>query len=154
MASGLPDYYRGVDIALQGLSEVINRPKYGGAQETAGGVVVTAGEEKELASISGKGMIYGGLLFLEHTASQSSGIPKLTVDGNLLSAMSFITMNDFNITKQWAFTLYLMTFDEVLFRYAVAVSNEITFETGFKLIYEEKENETPTVYFDLIYALI
>ena len=30
MASGLPDYYRGVDVAYQALSEMIVRPKYGG----------------------------------------------------------------------------------------------------------------------------
>jgi len=154
MASGLPDYYRGVDIAYQALAQVTNRPKYGGALELYGSVVVTANFTTGLAEVSGKGMIYGGLVYLDPTATQASGIPGVIVDGNVIAGITFTRMNKYNVSKSWAYPLYLLSYDDVNFVYSCAASYGITFESSFKLVYNEAEGATPRVYYDFVYALI
>ena len=47
MASGLPDFHRGVDVALQSLAEVTNRPKYGAATYSSGNKTVSASGRNE-----------------------------------------------------------------------------------------------------------
>lgn len=154
MTRGLPDYYRGVDIAYQALAQMIVRPKYGGGLATWGSAVVTANAETTLITVSGKGMIYGGVVFLDHTSSQKTGIARLKADGNLLADMSFEGMNKHNIINPWSYPFYLLKFDEANFVYTVATSFGLTFETNFELAYFEQEGETPTVRFDICYALI
>ena len=57
MASGLPDYYNGVDVTYQTLAEIINRPKYGAGQRSTAAVAVDASAETTLITITGKGMV-------------------------------------------------------------------------------------------------
>lgn len=154
MASGLPDYYRGVDIAYQALSQMTVRPKYGGALQVAGSVVVTANVATELAYITGKGMIYGGVMYLDYNTTQASGMPRLSCDGNVIAGVSFATLGKYNISKPWACPLYLLKFDDTNFVYSVGASNGITFETNFRLVYFEMEGATPDVYYNFSYALV
>lgn len=154
MASGRPDYFKGVDLTYQSLAQIINRPKYGGALTTIGGVVVTANERTALTTVAGKGMLYGGVLFLGHTGSQKTAYPLLEVDGELIAHMKFETLMELGIDKPLSYPLFLLVYDDVGFEYCVAVMQNVTFETGFNLIYDEREGETPTVYFHVCYALV
>jgi len=154
MASGLPDYYRGVDIAYQALSQMIVRPKYGGATHKTDGIVVDASEKTILKWVTGKGMIYGGIIFLDHTASQKTGIIDFKVDGNLISSMNFESMEKYGVNVPQSYPIYLLKYDDTAFVYCVALSNGITFEENILLEYTESEGETPMVFFDIVYALI
>ncbi len=202
MASGLPDYYRGfdlaiqslstlavdvaaqsieqlnvdlvaqtldrldidiiaqtignltIDIAAQNLSEIINRPKYGGAQRAASTADAWANDTRSYITVSGKGMLYGGSLFLEHTASQKTGKPILMVDGVSLAQWSFEDSLSLGMVKPWIKAMFLTKYDDVNFVYCVAFMYGITFETSLQILYEESEGETPNITAEFIFAVV
>lgn len=154
MVSGLPDYYRGVDIAYQALTQVIVRPKYGGAKSAWGSKPVTANDTTQLLKINSKGMLYGGVAYMAYALSQAKGLFELKVDGSFITDKSLVSLNAFNITQPQSYPVYLLVFDDNGHVYSVAVSNGITFESEVILSYVEDDGGTPTIYFDLTYALI
>jgi len=154
MAHGLPDYNRGVDVAYQALSQMIVRPKYGGAVRTSGGLVVTASVETLLCTVSGKGMIYGGWIRLDHTSTQKDSGVIMAVDGDDIFSMSFDGGIKYGITYPRCSPMILQLFDDVNFIYSVGISYGITFETEVKLSYQEEHVQTPSVGYNLVYALI
>lgn len=154
MSHGLPDYYRGVDIAYQALSELINRPKYGAAQQEYSSVTVTNNFTTTLLSMAGKGVIYGGVLYMDYTASQSNAVVALYVDDVQITAFSLANLTLFGMTKEHAYPVYILAYDEVNYRYCVGFSGQITFETSIVLKYLENNGGTPLVLTRLIYALI
>ena len=176
MAHGIPDYFKGVDIgyqslaelivkheydtaqkvniAIQDLAELIVRPKYGSAQRLLSQETVAASDETTLEEVAGKGMIYDGILWLHYTASQDIGIPRVYVDGTLLSNLSFNALNEYAVWYTGDYVIHTLRFDDTDFYYSVSLSHPVTFETGFKLSYLEKEGGTPEVHYSFIYALI
>jgi hypothetical protein len=154
MSHGLPDYYRGVDIAYQALGQIINRPKYGGAQYISANVQVSPGTYTTLISLSGKGMVYGGLVKLSYSLSLANNTVRLKADGNVISLLSFALMNNYSVNKPRSFPLTLNTFDDVKFNYSAGISYGITFETSFEIAYGEGYFETHYITAELVYALI
>lgn len=142
MATGMADY-----------SSVI-RLKYGAGLTELGGGVAIANDIKTLLAVIGRGMLYGGVVFLMPAASQKTGFVHLDVDGNRLADLTFENLNRFGVTKPQSYPVYLLKYDEVKFEYCVAISHGITFETGFELTYEEQEGVTPTVFYHVCYTLI
>lgn len=176
MASGRPDYYIGVDITYQDLaelivrpqnipqidvdiltqtlSEVTNRPKYGGALLVHGSVAVTAGQINTLVGVDGKGMIYGGYVYLDYANSQSAGQVRMLADDQTLNYDSFSLLNNFGVTEPGRSAVFLSKYDDTNFIYCAGLSHGITFETSIELKYFENQGYTPTVHYRLVYALI
>lgn len=154
MAKGLPDYYRGIDLTYQALSELINRPKYGGAQRAVSAANATANDTRSYVTVSGKGMLYAGCVYLQHTASQKTGKPYLVVDGFSLATWSFDDMLSLGMVTTWIKPVFLTKFDDVNFIYCAALMYGITFETSLEILYEESEGETPNIVTELIYAVV
>lgn len=154
MASGRPDYFRGVDITYQTLGEIINRPKYGGSNYDEGGITVAADGITDLLTVAGKGMIYGGVLLIDHGASVARGKVQLVIDGDLMSGMGFDYLNSHSIIVPRVYPVYLLKFDDVNFVYAVGISHGITFETSFVMRFAEADSQTPSPDYKLIYALV
>lgn len=154
MATGLPDYYRGIDVTYQTLSELMNRPKYGAAQSISAGFVVTPSAETEITTVSGQGMIYGGMLGVIATDQIWVDVPILKIDGVEISIANFYTINDFRMYPEKSYPFYMLRFDDVLYRYAVGISSGMTFETGFDVLYEEGAGRTLSVSLRVIYALV
>lgn len=142
MASGLPDYGIGV------------RPVYGGGQRNAGGKLVTASDDTNLLTISGKGMVYGGYVLLDYSSSQVNSIPVIAVDDKKICNITFGTLNKFRMDAPGKYPVVLTIYDEVNFIYGVVFSYGITFETELGLSYIERHGTTPTVNYSIIYALI
>lgn len=154
MASGRPDYFRGVDVTYQTLGEIINRPKYGAENYDEGSVQVPVSSVTNLLTVTGKGMTYGGVVLVGPGGTQQDGKVQLVVDGDLMSGMSFTFMNDYKVTRQDSYPIYLMKYDEVGGIYMVALSRGITFETSLVVRYVEAEGETPDIVYKITYALI
>lgn len=154
MASGLPDYFSGVDIAYQALAQVTNRPKYGGAFLTGSVMTVTPSDDTDLIVVSGKGMIYGGLVWLDYTYSQANDEVIIQIDQYNLNDLSFLRLNNYNIQRDRTFPVTLNTYDPTNYIYSVGISFGITFETEVKVIYKETYGRDPTVFYRLVYALI
>ena len=154
MSSGLPDFHRGVDVALQSLSEMTNRPKYGAAEAEDSSVTVSGLVETSLVSVTGKGIIYGGTIGVLGTIGSHGNIPILSIDGNALSVASFSTLNVYKMYAERCYPFYLMRYDEVDYDFAVGIMPGFTFEASFEVLYDENNNTTPTVSTRVLYALI
>jgi len=154
MAHGLPDYYRGVDIAYQALSEMIVRPKYGGAIGSSGSGLVAANSLTTLLSISGKGMIYGGYVWLQHTSTQKNSYVQLEIDGQVVAGDSFLTLNGIGADKPRACPIPILKYDDTGFTYCVGFAYGVTFESTLKVQYDENHGDTFSVDYNLVYALI
>lgn len=142
MASGLPDYDR------------VTRPMYGAAQCAGAAKVVTANVQTQLVLVSGKGVIYGGTLFVIGTSGQRLSIPIIKLDAQQLSWGDFMGLNDISADRERSEPFYLLKYDNVNFIYCVGLSRNLTFETSFETIYDEKHGTTPIVSCRVVYALI
>lgn len=142
MARGLPDYFRSV------------RPRYGAAKSKAVGITVTASAETTLVEESGKGIIYGGVLYFDYTSSQAGAKPWLTVDDKKLGQLPLGFLNRWSVNQPGTFPFYLLHYDESEFEYGLGLTPGYTFESGFKVSYEESNDTTPHVYCSITYALI
>lgn len=154
MASGKNDYYRGVDVSYQALAQMIVRPKYGGALLAWGSETLTANIQNTLCGINGKGMIYGGVVWLDYTLTQAQSEVWLGIDGYTLTNLSFLRLKDYSIQQPRSWPVTLLKYDGTEFIYSVGISYGITFETQLVLAYYEKNGFTPTVHYRLVYALI
>ena len=176
MAYGLPDYYRGMDIAYQALAElvvrpqnipqtdvdvtaqtlgqIINRPKYGGAVLSAGSAGVWANSSRKLVGIDGKGMVYGGSVWLDASGSQSNSQVLMVLDDGLIEGLSFVRLKDYGVVNPRSAVISLNVFDGENYIYSVGISYGLTFETGLDLWYKEEHGLAPTVHYRIIYALI
>ncbi len=154
MASGLPDYYRGVDVAYQALAQMIVRPKYGGAISSIGELTVTASSANTVVAVAGKGMIYGGFVYLDYTSTQKNSKVWLEVDGQQLNDERFLDLQLYSLLDPRVCVLSLLKYDDVDFVYAAGFSYGVTFESTLKLIYSELHGTTPNLFFNLTYALI
>ena len=142
MVSGTPDFYRTI------------RQTFGGAKAKTGGVNVDASATTELASVNGKGMIYGGVIYVAEAATQKASVPLLFIDGVQITQTSFEAMRARNVRYENTQPLYLLQFDEINFQYCVGFSRGVTFEKSFKISYQENHGDTPSVAFEVIYAIL
>lgn len=142
MASGTPDYFQTV------------REVYGASESKIGVVTVTANDDTDLMEVSGKGVIYGGVVHLTSSGLQSSDAPHIIIDGEEISALNFATLAFYDIVKGYSNPFSLMVYDEVNFKYAVAINFGFTFESSFKVFYEENNGRTPVVICRAAYALL
>jgi len=142
MTSGLPDFYRGV------------RPTYGGAIIKSGSKEVTANAQTNLVNIAGKGMTYGGAVWLDHTLTQANSRVLLGCEGIAITDLSFVRLNEYRITIPESMVVFLNRYDSINFIYCVGIRYGVTFESSLILNYLEEHGTTPTVHYRLVYALI
>ena len=154
MVHGLPDYYRGVDIAFQALSEMIVRPRYGKAEILSVQKVVTPNVATLIDEVYGQGMLYGGNAYLDYTSDQGQGGFMLTVDGKIIADLRFDYLLEQGLLGKHSYGLYLVKYDPTNFIYTVGIMPGITFEEHFKVYYRERDGKTPTVYARVLYALV
>lgn len=154
MGHGLPDWYRGVDIAYQALSEMIIRPKYGAAQISDVTKAVTASGLTEFYSISGMGITYIEWIYTDGTATQKNDYGVCICDGTALGTATFDESRKAGFTSpNFAFPC-LGTFDEVNFWYSLYMGRGYTFESSLVGYYVEAHGRTPSVRKGLVYALV
>ena len=133
---------------------VVSRPRYGKAERLWDQAEVVAEDETEIGAVTGKGMIYGGVVLLDHDSAQDEGTPRLYIDNVRIADLDFNALAKYCLVREHSYPLYLCKKDETNFVYAVGVSRGITFETDFKIKYDENNGTTPVVYCRVIYALI
>jgi hypothetical protein len=154
MAHGLPDWYRGVDIAYQALAQMITRPTYGAAVRTSGFKSCAGSGYTELFNISGKGMTYGGYVRLTHASTQKDSAVWLYTDTGLVCNMSFYDGDRFNIIYLRGHPLIISKYDDTSFVYCILVSYGITFESGLQILFNNYYAGAVTVYYEIIYGLV
>ncbi len=142
MAAGTPDYYRTI------------RQSFGGAKTVTSFKAVTANDETILTVITGKGIIYGGYIWVDHTVSQKDSKLIIVVDGEKISMETFANLNAHHIDRDHAYTVYMRKYDEENYIYVAAVSSGITFEENFAIDYYEAHGETPVLHWRVFYTLL
>lgn len=135
MAKGFTDWDVPVNINAQTLGEIINRPKYGAAQQVTFDDPVTANGNTELLSISGTGKIYGGVVFASASASSKGSTPSVSIDNRGFIMQSYEDMFNKQFISEQMNYFFLTMFDDIDFNYSVGLSNDYTFETDFKLFF-------------------
>ena len=154
MAHGLPDYYRGIDIAYQSLVQMTVKPVYGPAKAKRGSLVVTANEWNQLLIVGGKGIVYGGYVHLHPESLQKNSVVYVEIDGELLASKSFYILYNNSLDQLTSCPIYLLKYDNIEGIYAVGFAYGLTFESSVLVKYQEAHGATPTVNFNLIYAKI
>jgi len=111
-------------------------------------------EYYEMCDIEGPGIILGGIL--RHTALVTHKLCNIliTVDGLLLREANFYTLNSFKATSPWQIIPNLIEFDDTNFVYIVGIPHGITFETQFKIVFNEKIGAADDSRLYLYYALL
>lgn len=140
MASGLPDY----------LSVI--RPQYGGARQRADVVGCVANVPNLLTAIEGKGMIYGGMVWLDHDSSQRDGEIVMKLDGTFLRSPSFLRMSQYGFDDSRCSIFTIRGYDNTEFIYSAGLSFGITFEEYCDVYYDENNGTEPTVHYLIVYA--
>jgi len=144
-----------LNVKAQDLAEVINRPKYGAATASQGSKICAVVNTTVLTTISGKGIIYGGNVYLHPDVSHKNDYVQLIADSAPLIAYIFDNQNKYNLTHPAVSSLFLTCFDDTNFIYSNALSPGVTFETSLELRYYNNEIvDTPTVYYELLYAVV
>ena len=142
MASGLPDYAR------------IVRPRQGGANLSSNTKVAVANDITFMVSVTGKGIIYGGVMLTSYTSTQKNSMPVIYVDGVQMVSATFYATNLYELNKPDTLLFYEMKYDDVNFVYAVALTSGVTFEKSVVIAYKEAHGTTPTIITWMTYALM
>ena len=154
--SDLPDFWanRYVNVVAQDLGELINRPKYGAGDSVYGIKSCGAGVDTLVATISGKGVLYGGWMFMDSLVSHKKDGPSIYTDGNQVSALNMEDKDKYNFISPGQASWYLTRYDDVNFIYALAFTAGITFETEWKLIWYNDTGTNINIGYHVIYALV
>lgn len=142
MTAGMPDYTG------------IVRPGYGHAMGRTLYTDVIADELTTLMTVTGKGMTYGGNVWLEFGSNQGNSEVYLLIDGSNIAWMSFERLKKYGITKSGAYPITINKFDSFRCIFSVGISYGITFERSIALAYNEKHSGDPRVHWSLIYTLV
>ncbi len=153
MAKGTADWQNAISILAQQASELNTRWKFGAAFKAEGEGTISPLATTTLITITGTGMLYGGFLHISGSASLKDGIPRLAIDGQIISAESWIDINDRNLNVENSLPIYLRKYDNTNFKYTAAFSQGITFESSAQFQYIELNNVIPTVKILVVYAV-
>lgn len=142
-----------LNLKAQDLAEVINRPRYGDANIAAGvNVSCGVGVDKQLVSVSGQGMIYGGQLFID-AAWEGGDTVEVEIDG---ASMQHKSIDDYwgdDFTDPRLGYLHIKRYDTITPRLVMGIPYGMTFETGIKIRFNAKVS-TRTVTCHLIHAIV
>lgn len=143
-----------INVNAQSLSEIINRPKYGGAIQGIINQLVVGVGTGTLIEIAGTGIIYGGFLRVYPLVSHKTDYPMITVDGNLFAAgyTPEYLMKDYLCGYDYVWKL--INYNDVDFEYVIGIIAGITFESSIKLQWYNSIADTILVGGRLIYATI
>jgi len=154
MAHGAPDWTLGVNILMQQLDQLIQRPKYGICAPASFSGYVDANATTLLAEISGVGIIYQVFFYVQSAASQKNDCFIVEIDGIQIPTATFLQAIQFNSVQQGNAATHMDCFDEVNFRYSGSIGYGITFESSVKAYYKETHGNTPYVSGMVLYATI
>lgn len=154
MPHGSQDYFTSIDIRNQDLAQLINRNKFGTPQLSSGSPTVTAGETKTITSLSGRGVIYFGFIYIVGSALSTELLLSLTIDGVLVSQKSPYQLYLYGITENLSAPVYLRQYDTINGRFSLVFSSNITFETSVLITLSNFSLVTESTAFNILFATI
>lgn len=144
----------GIDIEAQTLDIVTNRPTYGGAISGDMTTSKSASAWYDLLTISGTGMIYGGVLKIDGGSGDEDGVVSLRFDGiSTYNQRPFDLMYSASITSN-NLPIYLIKYDPIEDIYVVGFGFGYTFETGLVVKAYQATANTVVYSGEFLYATV
>lgn len=116
-------------------------------------VGVTANAITSLFTITGKGMIVGGVIRPDVDLDQSNAIVEVYIDDTLHTRLSFDLMNKLNIVPPASNLIRLLILDATNKYFAVDILPNTLFDTKFEVRYDENDGNAQDVFWDVTYTL-
>ena len=140
MTHGAPDWWSRahIDIIAQALAYLEQRPMYGEAKNAFSFTQVSANNDTTLINVLGKGMVYGGIIFIATNHSISDDEIHIYVDGDIIFDFNWGRQIRYNFTRPYDCIAWVCKYDNVNHEYAMAIKHGITFEESIKIVYSEK----------------
>jgi hypothetical protein len=143
-----------IDVKAQTLAQLINRPKYGGAELGSYSNAIAGLTTETLIDITGVGMIYGGWIRCTDTTTHKADIPRIWIDDMTIEADTWNSLNQAGVWRNPISPMSLTRYDETNFEYALMIGYGFTFETSVKLKYSNVYGDGTAVAARLYYATI
>jgi len=135
MASGTQDWWgrRRIDIISQTIAHLIERPKYGGADEVFSSGVLAAGGQVALWTIGGTGVIYGGYIRVFGSAAAQDCYIEIDIDTGNMRSETLQNMNRYGLDTETCSVGYLLGYDTATNLYAIGIHPWLTFESAVQV---------------------
>lgn len=142
------------DISKQGLDFLTVRPAYGGARRKEGDLPIPTDRETEIAEIEGRGIIYGGSIWIHAGDDRKNTSIVIYADGAYLQSGTYGAMFERGLYPGTLNLLVVNEYDPVNFRYSVFFPIPFTFETGISIRLFHEYGVDQNANWDIHYALI
>ena len=151
-----PDWTSPINIAEQGIAQVIERPKYGAAQFADYSDTIAEGSYDALFSISGTGMIYGGVIKQLGSFGTFFIVIDIYIDGVELDYWDLLDLSTWQIEDKNMAPVWEQYYSEENDKYIQGITRGITFEESFKVYVHNctGSGASDAVEAQLFYALI
>ena len=153
MTAGLPDYYNGINLALQSLAQIVQRPYYGTISGFSASGTVTASSATPVWMVSGAGAHFGIYFWAQGAATQKNDYVRVIADGNTVNFPTFKQFNDYNFSIPIGAEASGTCYDETNFIYAGVGGAFKTWSSYHSGWYVETHGRTPTAGVIFVYAL-
>jgi hypothetical protein len=142
MARGGPDWYGGLGTT------------YGTLARAWWNFAVGGDTEQDLVSVTGRGTIVSGFVYVHASTTHKEDQVKLYIDDTLLTDLSFLLLNIYGLKKLETYPVYITRFNNVKKKYAAGIIGGLTFNESFKVAYRNTYEAEPTVVCHVVYSLI
>jgi len=122
------------NLYAQDMDFLTVRPAYGQAIRYHGSKTVVSGEYPSLLKVSGRGVILGGYFYWATASTSKDLIIYLNIDDVLVSAETTQELHLGNLYRQKPGPVYVLIYDDDNFKYRVAFTWGITFESSFEIL--------------------
>jgi len=154
--SDLPDFtnYSQVDLVQQTIAFLTNRPMYGEAKKIETQVTVKPNDYKTLLELTGKGMIYSGIVYTQTDHSIYSDFVILEIDDIEIFSLTWAVLLDYGMMRYGDFVVWLSEYNDKDYKYLLSIKNGLTFEEKIRIRYYESLGRTFHVNSCLVYTLV
>ena len=139
---GAPDWY-----SLEGVT-------YGLVNKAINVGTVSANSDETLLELTGRGIVYGGHVHVGASGSLYRGVVEYHIDGVNISINTLSQLSLFGLDRPESHSVYLLKYDDIWYRYAMALSPRITFGKSVKVRFDNNDPYVATFFARLYYALM
>ena len=141
-----------LNLAAQDLAEVISRSKYGSANSWYTSQTCTAGQVQGLGSVSGKGVVYGGFVYVNEAWNVNDQV-YIYCDQKPVDILKVGQAWNDDLTCYRPHQLYINNYDLITPRLHIGIGGGWTFETKFEVAFIASTTDRQ-VQAEPIYAIV
>ena len=142
------------NLKVQDLSEIINRPKYGGCKQSTFSDELEPNSWTTIYNITSKGVIYGGFLATGSTINIGTNRLRITIDNTAMLLPSIAGLSTWALTHPAATLVFLVRYNATTHDHTLQFTRDITFESSYKVEYWNRTAQPCDVDSELYYALV